>query len=345
MSVGWGLIGCGRIANVWMAPAIQAVNGSALVAVLSRDLHRAHAFAGRHGAKRAYDDLDAFLRDPEVEAVYIATTNNVHAEQTIRCAKAGKHVLCEKPMATSIDDAQRMIAACHDAGVKLGLNYHMRAFPINRLARQLIADGRIGQPQVAKASLAVLLPEDARAWRPRPDFMGGVIMDLATHCVNLLRYLLNDQVVEVASLADQQMFRQGAEDSALCLLRFSRGTLAFVHAGYNIPFAENGYEIQGTLCTLTGHRLIGQRPGGNLDLISPDGLQTLAHEETNPYESHVASFNAAIRSGGDVLTSGEEGLEDLMVGFALRRRGAGEENRAVEQLDERREPIEVTCLH
>lgn len=327
MRIGWGLIGCGRIADKWVAPAIQAVEGSELVAVFSRDPRKAQAFAERHGAKRAYSDLDAFLGDRDLEIVYVATTNNVHAEQTIRCAEAGKHVLCEKPMATSIAEAEQMIAACREAGVRLALNYHMRAFPANGLARRHIVEGGIGRPQVARASLAVLIPEDARAWRLSTELMGGVILDMATHCVNLLRYLLNDEVVEVAAHAGQQMFQQGAEDSALCLLRFSRGTLAFVHAGYNIPFIENGYEIYGTHGTLTGRRLIGQCPGGVLEWRSLDGVQTLAQETVNPYESYVRSFARAVRAGGEVLTSGEEGLQDLKVGFALQR--AVQERRTV----------------
>lgn len=319
MSIRWGIIGCGRIADKWMAPAIRAVEGSELIAVFSRDLCKAQAFAGRHGARRAYSDFDAFLDDPDLEVVYIATTNNVHAKQTIRCAKAGKHVLCEKPMATSITEAEHMIVACREAGVRLALNYHMRAFPSNGLARQYILEGGIGQPQVARASLAVLIPDDARAWRLSTELMGGVILDLATHCVNLLRYLLKDEVVEVTAYAEQQMFHQGAEDSALCLLRFSSGTLAFVHAGYNIPFIENGYEIYGTQGTLVGRRLIGQHPGGTLESRSLAGVKLLAEETTNPYESSVASFAQAVRAGDEVLTSGEDGLQDLRIGFALQR--------------------------
>jgi len=280
-----------------------------------------------------------------LDVVYIATTNNVHAEQTVRCARAGKHVLCEKPMASSIAEAQQMIDACRGSGVRLGLNHHMRGFTANGVARQAIAEGLVGDPQVARASLAVLIPEDARAWRLGVELMGGVIMDLATHCINLLRYLLRDEVVEASAQAAQQMFQEGAEDSALGLLRFARGTLASVHVGYNIPFIENGYEIYGATGTLTGRRLIGQHPGGSLEWGSPRGVQTLAQEEANPYEVTVAAFAESVRRGDDVLTSGEDGLQDLKAGFALRRAAAEGRSVPLEAIVSEGESIEYHEHH
>ena len=123
MAIGWGIVSTGRHPDTKMAPAINEADGASLAAVMSRDMGRAEAFAQKHGSASACDDLDALLRDPAVDVVYIASPNALHAEQTVRAAQAGKHVLVEKPMALSVDDAQRMIDACDMAGVRLGVGF------------------------------------------------------------------------------------------------------------------------------------------------------------------------------------------------------------------------------
>ena len=123
------MIGTGWIADDALAPAVAKAAGAVLWSVLSREEGRARDFAERHGAASpapSHTDLDALLADPELDAVLIASPDGLHAEQCVAAARAGKHVLCEKPMATTAADAERMTAACRDAGVRLGIAYHMR---------------------------------------------------------------------------------------------------------------------------------------------------------------------------------------------------------------------------
>src|SRR5918996_875273 len=119
MPFGWAIISTGQHADLKIAPAINAAEGAELVAVYSRDQGRADAFAKKHGAKAAYDSLDALLEDSRVEAVFIASPNALHAAQTLQAARAGKHVLAEKPMATTLEDAVAMVKGCGEHGVKL----------------------------------------------------------------------------------------------------------------------------------------------------------------------------------------------------------------------------------
>ena len=126
---GWGLIGTGRIADDRILPGINAFAGNKLVGVVSRDQGRAEMFAKKFGAEHAYTSYDDMLRNPEVTVVAIHTPNAQHAEQAIAAARAGKHVFCDKPMATSVADAERMVAECEKAGVKLGMNFHNRFMP------------------------------------------------------------------------------------------------------------------------------------------------------------------------------------------------------------------------
>src|SRR5438128_10042124 len=155
MTLGWAIITTGLHADLKIAPALNATPDAELVAVYSRDQGRAEAFAQKHGAKVAYSDLEALLCDSRVEAVFIASPNALHATQTLAAARAGKHVLVEKPMATTLDDAVAMVRACRDAGVKLGVGYHLLQHPGQREVQQLIDQGGIGHVALAQGEMGI----------------------------------------------------------------------------------------------------------------------------------------------------------------------------------------------
>ena len=126
MTVSWGILGAGKIAESQMAPAIAAAPGHELVAVMRRELDAAQQFADRHGAQRAYDNAEELLNDSQIDAVYVATPPHLHARQTVLAAQAGKHVLCEKPMALTTGEARQMIEACRASGVTLTICHYQR---------------------------------------------------------------------------------------------------------------------------------------------------------------------------------------------------------------------------
>src|SRR5688572_30403876 len=147
---GWGLIGTGKIADDRILPAINAFEGNRLVAVVSRDQGRAETFAKKFGAKHAYTSYDEMLRNPEVTVVAIHTPNALHAEQAIAAARAGKHVFCDKPMATSAADAKRIVDECEKAGVRLGVNFHNRFMPAFIDTKGIIDSGEIGEVRLVQ---------------------------------------------------------------------------------------------------------------------------------------------------------------------------------------------------
>jgi len=176
MTVKWGIIGCGAVAEHKGGPALYNAPDSELIAVMRRDEQLAAEFAQRHGAKRHYSSVEAILADDEINAVYIATPPHVHAEQTIAAADAGKHVLCEKPMAMNVGQGREMIAACRNNGVQLMIAYYRRFWPLASKMQQLIADGAIGWPTMAYAHCAALWqpPEDPSTfWRIQRDIAAG----------------------------------------------------------------------------------------------------------------------------------------------------------------------------
>ena len=152
MPLGWAIVSTGLHPDNKIAPAINA----------------ADAFAQKHGAKAAYDSLDALLQDSRVDAVFIALPNFLHLEHTLPVAKAGKHVLVEKPMATTLEDSVAMVRSCREAGVKLATGYHLRTHPGHILARRLILEGTLGQVVLAPSSVGLRCPRGKQRHRPGP---------------------------------------------------------------------------------------------------------------------------------------------------------------------------------
>jgi predicted dehydrogenase len=141
---GWGIVSTGKHPDVKIAPAMAAAVGGELVGVYSRDQHRAQAFAQKHHARVAYSQLGDLLKDSRVDGVFVASPNALHADHVVQAAEAGKHVLCEKPMATTITDAVRMLKACRRAGVTLGVAFKLRQHPAYIRARSSSLPGRWG---------------------------------------------------------------------------------------------------------------------------------------------------------------------------------------------------------
>src|SRR5258705_3372677 len=172
----WGLIGCGDIARKRIAPAMRNSPVCELVAVSRAQANLAEAFAKEFGARRWYADWRDLLQDKEIDAVYIATPVHLHAEQTIAAAEAGKHVLCEKPMALRVAECDLMLAACESNNVKLGIAYYRHFYPVAIRVKDVIESGEIGVPIVAQINAFEWFnpePADPRAWLVRKDLAGG----------------------------------------------------------------------------------------------------------------------------------------------------------------------------
>src|SRR2546421_11560927 len=190
-SLGWGLVGASTIAHEWVIDAIRAVPDNEVVAVFSTDPERGARYASGHRIPSAYTSLSALLRDPQVGAVYVSTTNEMHRAQTVEAAAAGKHVLCEKPLALSVAEAREMIDACSRAGVVLGTNHHLREAASHRKMRELMRSGAVVEPGLGKVCDAGLLAAHLQGWRLKHTRTGaGSHLDLTQPDAEPLRYLL-----------------------------------------------------------------------------------------------------------------------------------------------------------
>ena len=316
---GWGLIGTSTIAAEHMIGAIRAQDGHAVVAVHSSNPARGQAYAERHGIPASHDSLEALLANPDVDAVYISTTNELHRQQTLAAAAAGKHVLCEKPLALNIDDAMAMVKACREAGVLMATNHHLRNAATHRQIRSLIQQGAIGRPLFARVFHAVHLPPHLQGWRlDKPQAGGGVILDITVHDADTLRFLLDAEPVEAVGMTQQaDMASQGLEDGVMAVLRFDNGVLAQLHDAFTVKYAGTGIEIHGDAGSIIGRDVMTQRPIGTVILSNAEGEAEVPVAHENLYVRSVGAFAAALRGEGQPAATGEDGVRSLAAALAV----------------------------
>jgi 1,5-anhydro-D-fructose reductase (1,5-anhydro-D-mannitol-forming) len=318
MTLGWGIIGIGNIANRAIAPSIQELPESELVAVVSRDQGRADEFARRHGARCAYTDFAQMLANPDVQVVAITTPNAQHPDQVVAAAKAGKHVLCDKPLALTAVEAQRAMESCRKAGVTLGINFQTRAHACFQRARQIIQDGRIGEVLLVQVEVSAG-DSQLRSWRADPALAGlGTIFNIGIHAYDLLLYLLGSEVSEVVTLLDVGR-RAELERMALTLFRFASGTMAYVNANQRTPNHQPDIDIYGTKGRILGHGITRPWLDGEMRVLTEEG-ETVTQESTHDcYRRLIDDFNHAVLEGREPLASGLDGLRSVQLTDAIAR--------------------------
>jgi 1,5-anhydro-D-fructose reductase (1,5-anhydro-D-mannitol-forming) len=312
----WGIIGLGRIADTEIAPAITASPQGELRAVVSRDQGRADAFAGRHGAARALTSFDELLADPDVDAVYIATPNALHAGQVVTAARAGKHVMCDKPLALSVADASRAVAACEEAAVKLGITFQTRFHDNYGRFREVVQDGSLGEIRVVQVEMSpgrTLL----KGWRTDPALAGlGAINNLGVHAFDLVRWLLGAEATDVTALAGHEGGLD-PETLALVLLRYGTGALAYVNVNQSVGFPQADITVYGTKGRVVGRSTTRMNMKGTLDVLTDQGETTIETASFHAYRGAVMAFEDAVVTGREPSPSGLDGLRSVGLTSAI----------------------------
>lgn len=235
-SLKWGLIGCGDIAQRRVAPALRDLPNCEFRAVARSNPDLAESFADKFGAKKSYRTSDELLADKEIEAVYIATLVHLHSGQTIAAAEAGKHVLCEKPMAMNVKECDEMIAACRANNVKLGIAYYRHFYPVIGRIKSVIQSGEIGTPVLVQINAFEWFdpkPEHPRYWLIKKGLAGGGPMfDFGCHRIEVMLNVFGP-IEHVTSIVSNVVFDREVEDTATALFQFKSGTcgvLSVTHA-------------------------------------------------------------------------------------------------------------------
>lgn len=249
-TVRWGMVGCGDVAEVKSGPALQKAHDSGLVAVMRRNGALAQDYARRHGVPRWYDDAAALIADPDVNAIYVATPPSSHRPLTEMAAAAGKPVYVEKPMAPTATDAEAMLRACDQAGVQLFVAYYRRALPRFLQVEELLAQGAVGEPLAVVVTH--LAPPDRNAggalpsWRLQPEISGGgLFVDLASHTLDLLDFLLGP-IVRVSGSSANRAGLYRAEDQVSAQMVFREGVHGVGLWSFSAAERRETVEVVGT---------------------------------------------------------------------------------------------------
>ena len=316
---GWGLIGASTIARQYMVDAILAQQGHFVQAVMSSQLDRADKFAAECSIPASYCTMEALLADPKVQAVYISTTNELHHDQVIAAAAAGKHVLCEKPLALNTEDAIAMVKACQRAGVVMATNHHLRNAATHRKMRDLIKGGAIGKPLFARVFHAVYLPPHLQGWRlDKPQAGGGVILDITVHDIDTLRFTLDSELVEVVGMSQTaSMAKEGLADGVMAVMRFENGVLAQIHDAFTVKHGGHGIEYHGEAGSIIGSNVMSQQPVGEVILRNAEGEQLISIEHENLYVRGVKAFCSAMDGLGKPSATAEDGVKSLAGALAV----------------------------
>jgi 1,5-anhydro-D-fructose reductase (1,5-anhydro-D-mannitol-forming) len=329
MALGWAIIGAGMHPQQKVAPAIGLTPDSELIAVLSRDQGRADSFAENHGAQVGYSNIDDLLADSRVDVVFVASPNAMHLEHTTKVAKAGKHVLSEKPMATSVDDADAMIQVCQENGVRLGLGFELRFHPAHILAKDLVSHGKLGRVRLLQGHWGrgergepEHLPRTGlRGWWEDPVAMGGgsVIMGLGVHVFDLMRFVTGQEITEVVAMTDGQTDAQPLEHIASMALRLEDGTIANVSCGRMLPDTLNNFTVYGTDGRFTGTATVWEARMGSLEVVSETVNQTqdFEYDYLANFVAELSDFHSALKEDREPAATGPDGLRSTEVNSAV----------------------------
>lgn len=315
----WGLIGASRIAAGHMIGAIRSVPGHDIAAVLSTDPVRGAEYAREHGIATATTDLDQILSDSEIGAVYISTTNEKHHPQAMAAIAAGKHVLCEKPLAMTLQEATEMVQAAMDAGLVFGTNHHLRNAGSHLAIRDLVVSGRIGDVLSVRVFHAVHLPEVLQGWRINDAAAGGgVIPDITVHDADTVRFHLGEDPAEVVAIATSSGMGQGVEDSVMSVWSMPSGATVQTHESFTHGFAETGLEIHGTKGSIVARNVMTQRPIGEVWLQDAEGRHAIPFSDHDLYARSMGEFDKALKGQGRPAADGVDGIKSFAVALAVR---------------------------
>ena len=325
MKVKWGVIGCGGIADRRTLPGMMLLDNVELVAVMDADISAAQRCKDKYNAKYAFDNIDELLALDEIEAVYIASPVFCHKEQAMATADAKKHILIEKPVGLTSEEAQEIASYCEEKGVKLGVGFMMRFHAYHQKMREIILSGKIGEIVSARAQLTCWYPEMENCWRQEKKLSGGgAMMDMGVHCVDLIRYITGLEVTEVAGFSGNQIFNYSVEDAGCVIFRLNNGATAYVDANFNIPDAAAKCKIEfyGTKGSIFAQGTISQIEDGEIEVLCADDSAgydanqnrgevkplNIDVELGNMYAKEIEAFGKAVRGEAEIPVTAADAI-------------------------------------
>jgi predicted dehydrogenase len=315
----YGVVGAGWISQEAFIPGVAQSGNSRIEAIVTGDLAKAQKLADFHGIPQvvSYSDYDALLAADAVDAVYIALPNSLHADYTIRAAKAGKHILVEKPLAISVAESEAMIAAAKDAGVYLMTAYRLHNEPGTVALLEKIRSGAIGTPLFFQSVFAFQMAPGNH--RLKAEHWGGALQDVGVYCVNAARHVFGEEPVEVTATKhqpkDDPRFIE-VEASIAATLRFPSGGIAQIIASFGAA-AVDGYHVTGSEAEVELDPGFRFETATTMRIRKNGVIEETRFPQVDHFGGQVAYFSDCIMNGTPPEADGDEGLCDMRVLLAI----------------------------
>ena len=324
--IGYAMVGLGRISMQHLAPSLKTSKLARVTALVSGHRDKAEKMAAEYGIPArniySYENYDAIAENKDIDAVYVALPNSMHAEYTIRAAKAGKHVLCEKPMATTVADAGAMIDACRKANRKLMIAYRLQFEPMTLRARELVKSGKLGRIQAIESANGFNIR--AGEWRVNMKLAGGgPLMDMGVYSLNACRFMTGEEPGNIQaswSVVDQDGRFNEVEENLAWSMKFPSGVVASCNTTYgaNMPGFYRVHGSKGMMHVEPAFGYEGLRLTARIQ-GEPAIDEPTTERDPAQFTREADHLAETILHGGELRASGEEGLRDMKVMMEIYR--------------------------
>ncbi|MGE5431051.1 MAG: Gfo/Idh/MocA family protein [Syntrophomonadaceae bacterium] len=306
----WGVAGCGDFAERAIIPTLQLLPKSRLNSLYSSDIARAKVLAEKFGVQNCYNDFDEFLKS-DIDCVYVASANLHHYAQVIKAARAGKHILCEKPLAVNSLQAEEMVKVCEEMNVKFGVNYVYRFHPLVIKAREIIEKGMLGKIVSVSANFNT-------DYAPNENFRfnkmlsgGGALRDIGTHLLDLLIYF-GGEITSISGVTDNIIYKSEVDDFAAAIAKYQKSGYGFFNVSFNTKKAFNRVEILGYNGAISIENLIGRSSHPCKLTIDLSGEARKAFRKRgNKLLFALRAFQKSFLTDKPLLVTGRDGLINM----------------------------------
>lgn len=306
----WGIAGCGKFAEKAFLPTIQLLRKNEVVSLFSNDKERAKELAKKFGVVNSFSDYDEFLKSG-INCVYVASVNANHYEQVIKAAKAGKHILCEKPLSINSTEAEEMVNACEENKVQLAVNYVYRFNPLVIKAKELINKEYIGKLVSVNLNFNIDFIPGSNFRYNKALSGGGALWDLGTHMIDLLRFLGGD-IVKIQGFVDNIIYKSEVDDFADAIVRFENDAYGHFNVSFNNKKAFNRIEILGHTGAISIEKLIGARgASAKLTILKESEAKKSFRKRGNNLYYLLKSVQKSFLHNDTPLVTGYDGLVNM----------------------------------
>ena len=303
----WGILGCARIARLQVVPAILRCSSASLRAVASRDPAKLAEFRSLFGDFTAYESYEALIRDPDVDAIYIPLPNSMHCEWAIKAMRCGKHVLCEKPLALNVREAEEMVRTSRECGVVLMEAFMYRYTDRVKKVRQVLDSGMLGEIRSINSTFRFLLDRE-NTIKENPELGGGAMYDVGCYPLNLISFVTGCEPISIAVECDKP---HGVDINLSAILRYNNGLIASLHCGFN-AFGQVHSTITGTKGLLVIPDTFLNEPG-QISLHTSKGPELIDVAESDRYAEEILDFSTAILSKRAPILGLDESLMNMRI--------------------------------